>query len=153
MQDVQNVLIVAGVVALAGAAAWLSRRRGTDAPTQPAFAAPTQIDRADLGNPAEPWVVTIFASETCDACAGVIERAEPLRSSSVGVQVRTFQADGDLHRRYRIDAVPLTLIVGPDGSVPQHFFGPVSATHLWAAVAEAREPGSVPRSDSCDGQH
>lgn len=149
----EKVLIVAVVLVVAAAAAWWSRRRGTDAPTQPAFAAPSQVDRADFGDPAEPWIVAVFSSETCDACAGVVERATPLRSSSVDVQVRSFQADGDLHRRYRVDAVPLTLIVGPDGSVAQHFFGPVSATHLWAAVAEAREPGSVPKSESCDGQH
>jgi hypothetical protein len=32
--------------------------------------------------------------------------------------------------------------------VQHHFVGPVTATDLWAAVAEAREPGSTP--GSCD---
>jgi hypothetical protein len=29
------------------------------------------------------------------------------------------------------------------------FLGPVTATHLWAAVAEAREPGATPGGGSC----
>jgi hypothetical protein len=44
--------------------------------------------------------------------------------------------------------VPLVLIAGDDGVVRRHFVGPVTATDLWAAVAEAREPGSTP--DSCE---
>jgi hypothetical protein len=33
----------------------------------------------------------------------------------------------------------LTLVVDDNGVVRTSFVGPVSATHLWAAVAEARE--------------
>ena len=36
------------------------------------------------------------------------------------------------------------LIVDGDGVVRATFIGPVTATDLWAAVAEAREPGSTP---------
>jgi hypothetical protein len=32
--------------------------------------------------------------------------------------------------------------------VRRSFMGPVSSTHLWAAVAELRDPGSVP--PGCD---
>ena len=53
-------------------------------------------------------------------------------------------ADAEIHRRYGIDAVPLVLIVGADGVVQRHFLGPVTATDLWAAVAEVRVPGSTP---------
>jgi hypothetical protein len=35
-------------------------------------------------------------------------------------------------------------VADQDGSVRASFLGPVSSTHLWAAVAELREPGSVP---------
>ena len=31
-----------------------------------------------------------------------------------------------------------------DGTVKRAFLGPVTATDLWAAMAEEREPGSVP---------
>ena len=55
-------------------------------------------------------------------------------------------ADAEIHRRYGIDAVPLILIADADGVVQRHFLGPLTATDLWAAVAEAREPGSTPGS-------
>ena len=54
-------------------------------------------------------------------------------------------ADRALHERYAIEAVPTTLIADPEGVVVASFLGPVTATDLWAAVAEAREPGSTPR--------
>jgi hypothetical protein len=53
-------------------------------------------------------------------------------------------AEPELHRRYGIDAVPLVLIADHAGIVRSHFLGPVTATDLWAAVAEARAPGSTP---------
>jgi hypothetical protein len=40
--------------------------------------------------------------------------------------------------------VPLVLIADAEGVVQRHFLGPVTATDLWAAVAELREPGSTP---------
>ena len=43
-----------------------------------------------------------------------------------------------------IEAVPTTLVVDGDGVVAAGFIGPITATDLWAAVAEAREPGSTP---------
>ena len=40
--------------------------------------------------------------------------------------------------------MPTTLIVDTDGVVRAVFLGPTTATDLWAALAELREPGSVP---------
>ena len=45
----------------------------------------------------------------------------------------------DLHRRYRIDAVPLLVIADDAGVVRHHFLGPVTATDLWAAMARLRD--------------
>ena len=36
------------------------------------------------------------------------------------------------------------VIADAEGVVHRSFLGTVSATHLWAAVAEARDPGSAP---------
>ncbi len=55
----------------------------------------------------------------------------------------------DLHSRYKIEAVPIVAIADDQGVVMQSFVGPVSATHLWGAVAEAREPGTLP--EGCGG--
>jgi hypothetical protein len=49
-------------------------------------------------------------------------------------------AEAEIHRRYGIDAVPLVLIVDAEGVVRRDFLGPVTATDLWAAVAEVRNP-------------
>jgi hypothetical protein len=73
-------------------------------------------------------------------------KAQALHSDAVVVQELEVAAEAELHRRYGIDAVPLVLIVDGEGVVVRHFLGPVTATDLWAAVAEAREPGSTPES-------
>ncbi len=53
-------------------------------------------------------------------------------------------ADKDLHQRYGVDAVPLVVVADAGGVVRRSFVGPPTATDLWAALAELREPGSVP---------
>ena len=45
---------------------------------------------------------------------------------------------------HTITAVPTLVVADADGVVRASFLGPVTATDLWAAVAELREPGSVP---------
>ena len=102
---------------------------------------------ADFDRPDAPWLVVVFTSATCDTCAGVWERAQHLASDAVAVQEAEVTARKDLHDRYAIEAVPATLVADADGVVVRSFLGPVTATDLWAAVAEAREPGSTP--DSC----
>ena len=136
-------LVVAVVVV--GVAAVL-QRRGTARPEPPqgAPAIPGEVDRSDFVRPTAPWLVVVFSSRTCETCAGVLERVGPLESDQVAVAEVEVGEQPDLHRRYGIDAVPLTLIVDADGLVCESFAGPVSATHLWAAVAEARSPGSTP---------
>jgi hypothetical protein len=125
-------------------AAVVQRRQRPDAPVRTGYAVPAQLDRADFTRPEAPWLVAVFTSATCASCAGVWERAQPLESDAVAVQRLEHQADRALHDRYSIDAVPTTLVVDGDGVVAASFIGPVTATDLWAAVAEAREPGSTP---------
>ena len=54
-----------------------------------------------------------------------------------------------LHEKYSIDAVPTVVIADSHGVAVATFLGPMTATDLWAAVAEAREPGSTPGGGSC----
>lgn len=137
------------VLALAAVAiAWvLQRRQRPDAPVRTGYAVPAQVDRTDFPRPEAPWLVAVFTSATCSTCAGVWERAQPLASDAVAVAELEHGAARALHDRYGIEAVPTTLIVDAGGVVCRSFLGPVTATDLWAAVAEAREPGSTP--DSC----
>ena len=62
----------------------------------------------------------------------------------VAVQDVEYTALRRLHERYGIDAVPMVVVADADGVVRASFVGPMSATDLWAAVAEVRNPGSSP---------
>jgi hypothetical protein len=135
-------LVLAGVAV--GIAALLQRRQRPDAPVRTGYDVPDQVARADFVRPDAPWLVAVFTSSTCGTCAGVWDRARPVESGVVAVQEVEYGTDRDLHDRYAIDAVPTTLIIDAAGVVQHSFIGPVTATDLWAAVAEAREPGSTP---------
>ncbi|MGE5211191.1 MAG: hypothetical protein ACM3MM_07985, partial [Acidobacteriota bacterium] len=60
-----------------------------------------------------------------------------------------YSARRDLHERYAIEAVPTLVVADARGVAVATFLGPMSATDLWAAVAEAREPGTSPTGGSC----
>ena len=143
-------LVVAVVVAAvaAGVAWWLRSRRPAPPSQGPSWAVPTHVDRADFERPEAPWLVAVFSSATCLACRATIEKAEALESSAVAVQDVEAVADKALHDRYGVEAVPMVLVVDDEGVVRASFLGEPTATDLWAAVAEAREPGSTP--GDCD---
>lgn len=142
MERAVTAVVLAGVVLLV---AWLLQRRRTPAePVRTGYAVPDRLARADFDRPEAPWLVAVFTSATCSSCRGVWERALPLASDAVVVQELEVQARKDLHDLYGIEAVPATLIADAEGTVVRSFLGPVTATDLWAAVAEARAPGSTP---------
>jgi hypothetical protein len=151
---VERLLVALVLVAVAVVVAVVLQRRRPAPPSGPTWNVPVQLDRADFDRPQTPWLVVVFTSASCEACAGVWERAEPLDAGPDGpVAVQQVEAgsDAELHRRYGIDAVPLTLVVDARGVVLRHFFGPLTATDLWAAVAAARDPGSTP--EGCAHDH
>lgn len=135
---------------LGGAAAAIAavlRRRRSDAPEQgPSWAVPTQLDRRDFDRPETPWLVTVFSSATCLACQGTWAKAQLLDSDAVAVQEVDAVKDKALHDRYGVEAVPMVLVADASGVVLRSFVGPPTATDLWAALAELREPGTVPPS-------
>jgi hypothetical protein len=136
---VERVVIAALIVVGAVAVAIVLRRRRPDAPTQPAASVPVQVDRADFPRPDAAWLVVVFTSTTCHTCADVAAKAAVLASDEVAVTEVEYGAARDLHRRYRIDSVPLVVVADVAGVVRRHVLGPVTATDLWAAVAAARE--------------
>ena len=133
-----RLLIALAIAVAATAVALLLRRRRPDAPTGGHGLVPDQLDRADFADSARPWLIAVFTSTTCSTCADVEAKAAILASDDVAVDVVEYTARRDLHRRYHIEAVPLVAIADEDGIVRRHFLGPVSATDLWAAVAEVR---------------
>jgi hypothetical protein len=141
----ERLLIAAAIVVVVGAVALVLRRRArVDAPTQAQFLAPAQLDRRDFPAADAEWLLAVFTSATCDTCADVARKAQVVASRAVGVAEIEWGAHRALHERYRIDAVPTTVLADRQGVVRASFLGPVTATDLWAAVAEAREPGTSP---------
>jgi hypothetical protein len=138
------VLFAALLLVAVAAAAVIRRRRGTEAPSQRAWSTPAQLDRADFGSPRPRWLVAVFTSGTCHSCASMVAKADVLTSEHVAVVEVEVGAQPALHRRYKIDAVPITVVADEQGVVRAAFVGPTSATDLWAAVAEVRTPGSSP---------
>jgi len=135
---VRLVVAVAIVAIAAVVASIVRRRRSTDPPTQGGFELPVQLDRNDFDRPESPWLVAVFTSSTCGSCADVVSKAVVLSAADVAVVEVAFQQRPDLHARYAVEAVPALVLAGADGVVRAGFLGPVTATDLWAAVAEAR---------------
>ncbi len=147
-----SIIAIALVLVIGIVGSFQMRRRQPAPPSVVQLAGPpTQLDRADFVGGEMDWLVVVFASATCAACADVVSKAMVLESEAVAVQVVEFPRDRALHERYRIEQVPMVLIVDSSGVVRENFLGAVSATHLWAAVAEARAPGSVPK--GCGSDH
>jgi DNA-binding transcriptional regulator of glucitol operon len=142
---VERIVLAVGLGVLAlGVAAFVQRRQRPVAPIRNSWSLPAQVAREDFDRPDAPWLVVVFTSATCASCALVWQRAEHLASDAVAVQELELARDRALHERYAIDAVPATLVIDAEGVVAASFVGPVTATDLWAAVAEARDPGSTP---------
>jgi hypothetical protein len=149
-RDVERVLLVVALAAAAVVVALvIERRRRPAAPTNVRHTLPERLDRRDFQRPEAPWLVAVFTSVTCHTCAGVWDKARLLASDAVAVQDVEVIAAPELHRRYAIDAVPAVVIADGSGEVRAAFLGPVTATDLWATVAELRAPGTLP-AEGCD---
>ena len=141
----QRILLALALALVAGAVAWVLRRRQVvDAPTQPRWLAPAQLDRADFARPDAPWLVALFTSATCSTCATMRPKVAVLSTEQVATDDIEAGARAAVHARYGIEAVPIVCVADASGVVRASFVGPCSATDLWAAVAEVREPGTSP---------
>ena len=135
-----RLIIAAALVLVASGVAVLLRRRRPAPPTQPRWAVPTQLDRADFEGHGAPWLLAVFTSATCESCERATAKASVVASPEVSYQEISYQQRRDLHDRYAIEAVPTILLADADGVVRVSFVGVPNATELWAAIAEAREP-------------
>lgn len=143
----ERLLLAAAIVAAASIVALVLRRRRPAPPTQPTYEVPAQLDRADFDGQDRPWLVAVFSSETCQSCENAVDKARVLESELVAFQDVSFQGQRDLHERYNVDVVPLIVVADEAGVVRASFIGTPTATDLWAAVAEARQPGASPEPD------
>ena len=140
----ERILIAAALIVVAVAVAVVLQRRRPQPPTQSRWAVPTQLDRDDFAGADHPWLVAVFTSATCESCGRATAKASVLASPAVAYEEIPYQSRRDLHDRYGIEAVPCIVVADDEGVVRASFIGVPTATDLWAAVAEAREPGSSP---------
>jgi hypothetical protein len=139
-----RVLIAVALVVAAGVVAWRLERRRPAPPPRDAYPVPRQLDRSDFPRPEAGWLVALFSSTTCDSCSGLPAKLAPLESADVATCEIEYHDRPDLHTRYEISGIPTTVVVDAEGVVHAAFVGAFTATDLWAAVAEARTPGSTP---------
>lgn len=141
-----QIIAAAVVLVLAvGVGLVLRGRRQVAAPTQPTLVVPAQLDRADFPDAAAAtWMVAVFSSSSCHTCTDVVRKASVMASKDVAVVDVEYTAHRALHQKYDIQAVPIVAVADAAGVVHRGFAGPVTATDLWAAVAEARDPGTTP---------
>jgi hypothetical protein len=135
------------VAVAAGAGAWWLRRRTPEGPPRDAYPVPRQLARPDFPRPEAPWLVAYFSSDTCASCQGLGPKVAVLESPEVATCELDFASQRELHDRYDVAAIPMILIADADGVVLRAFVGATTATDLWAALAECREPGSTPEGD------
>lgn len=136
----ERLILLVVLTAVAVGIALVLQRRRPDPPSAPSYRAPTQLDPDDFSVSAKAPFVALFGSETCDSCPvawSVVTDTVATTGASIATVRIDVEQDPDLHRRYRIDGVPTTVIADGDGVVRQAFFGPLSADELTAAMIAA----------------
>ncbi len=143
----EPLLLVVGAVACALAVAWLLGGRASGGAARLGLAGragngaslPALLDRRDFARPDAPWLVAVFTSASCDTCGAVVAKARLLDCEDVAVCELEVGEAPEIHRRYRIDAVPLVIAADAEGVARRWFVGPVASAELWAALAELRQ--------------
>jgi hypothetical protein len=133
------VLVVVLVACTAVVAAILDRRRRAAPPSQGRAVVPHQLDRNDFPRPEAQWLVVLWSSRNCDSCQGLREKLIPLESADVAVVEVEYQTEPDLHRRYRIEAAPISMVVDSRGVTQASFTGAFEASELWGVLAALRD--------------
>ena len=141
-----RLAIAAAILIVVGTVAWRLRRNPSEAPPRDVYPVPRQLDRADFPRADAPWLVALFSSSVCLSCKGLPEKIRVLESPEVATCEIDAETRGELHRRYQLSAIPMTLVADAEGVVQRAFVGAFTATDLWASVAEVRAPGSTPES-------
>jgi hypothetical protein len=144
---VARLAIAVAIAVVVGLVAWRLRRRPPEPPPRDVYPVPRQLDRNDFPRPDAPWLVVLFSSAMCLSCKGLPPKLAVLECADVATCDIDAETHGPLHRRYELSAIPMTLVADADGVVRKAFVGAFTATDLWAAVAELRNPGSTPEPD------
>lgn len=133
-----TLIIMAAVAAVAAVVAVAARKRSGAGPVAAIGEPPTQLRRDDFRAPDAPWLMAVFTADSCSSCAKVWAEVSALDSPFLATQNVEVEQDAELHRRYKIESVPLTVLVDSQGHVAKGFFGPLGRTeheHFAAILA------------------
>ncbi len=121
----ERIAVAVAVIVAAAVIALVVQRRRPDAPSTGHYDVPAQLDRREFLDPTAPWLAAVFTSASCESCAAVWATVSGLAGGNVAAQEVELGARPDLHSRYRIEAVPTTVIADDQGVVRASFLGPV----------------------------
>jgi protein-disulfide isomerase len=131
-------IAVALVAVAAGVAWWLDRSGGRGGgPVRTNVPVPHQVDRADFPRPDAPWLVVVFTSSTCANCQKAAASVAAVDGPTIATAAVPVEELPDVHDRYGIDAVPVTVVADGGGVVRASFLGAVGVAELTAAIAAA----------------
>jgi hypothetical protein len=146
--DVERFLLAIFLAGVAVGVALLVRRQRRPAsiatPGPHGGDLPQTLDRRDFPSPEARWLVAVFSSATCHTCRGVLDAAHAAARNLADAVMDVVVADvewgaaRELHRRYRIDAVPAIAIVDDSGGVHRWLLGPTTTDDLVTALTSAQ---------------
>ena len=124
------LILVAGTVLLGWTISRFKKPRNFS-PTKPAFG-PVPLK---VLPPQTPWAILVFTSKACRTCPGVLHLARRLETQETEVIEYSVEQHLDIHRKYKINSVPLTLVVNESGEVKEWCFGPIDINKIKAAIS------------------
>lgn len=125
-----QALVVVALAAVAIAVSLIIQRRQPNAQVATSEPLPTHIDRSAFVSADVSWLLVVFSSATCLACADVWKHVQGFERSDVAVQDVEVKVEPELHRTYNIDSVPSTLLADSAGIVRKSFIGPLSPSDI-----------------------
>lgn len=133
-------LALGGAAALIAAAVarWTSTSVRT---TVRGASVPVLVDRSDFAKPERPWLLAVFTDRNCDACADVWARVRLLESGVVAACEVELSSRPEVHEKYEIDSVPMTLLLDQSGAVRRSFLGPVRSEDVSDALQRVVDEG------------
>lgn len=136
-----TLIIMVAVAAGAAAVAFVMSKRDSGDPVAAIGEPPSQLRRDDFRSPDAEWLMVVFTADTCSTCQQVWAEISTLDSPFLATQNVEVELDAELHRRYKIESVPLTVLVDSAGTVAQGFFGPLghSEHEQFAAILAGNE--------------
>lgn len=137
-----RLLVLVVVAALAGLLAVLLQRWRPGSQVATGWSVPGHLDRADFARPDIPWLVAVFSSTDCPACASMVAEAQTLAAVRVVVQEVPAESASELHDRYQVEVVPMLVVADGDGLVWAHHLGPSTPGELRAVLERARSSRS-----------